>query len=133
VGKSAHTICINLHITPKSLSAKNRQKSAIPQKTFAESMSWATYPTKNIVLCLRTGQCLTNVANSDFYLSKPLYFRPHPGGGGGAGGWGKSFCICKTEQKYVFLAKTQLFFHQLSASQISGHFLSELKDVAFCT
>jgi hypothetical protein len=68
------------------LSTKNRQMLSILRKTSAESMSWVMYPSKNIVLGLRTGQCLKNVA-----ISHGCYIFAHiqVGGGLAAGGGGK--------------------------------------------
>jgi hypothetical protein len=51
VGGSAHTFFKGLY-NSISLSAKNRQKISIPQKSSAVSLSWIMYPSKNVNLCL---------------------------------------------------------------------------------
>ncbi len=48
---SAHTFFKSLQLK-KSVSAQNQQKMSIPRKTFAESLSWVMYPSKNVNLCL---------------------------------------------------------------------------------
>jgi hypothetical protein len=48
---------------------------------------------------------------------------------GGSGGWGGE---AAKQGKSLFMAKIRRFICRLSASQISEHFLPEIKDVAFC-
>ncbi len=49
------------------------------------------------------------------------------GGLGGSGGWGEA----AKQGESLFTAKMRPFIRRLSASQISEHFLPEIKDVAF--
>jgi hypothetical protein len=39
---------------------------------------------------------------------------------------------CSPNRENIFVTEPQMFSCQLSASQISEHFLSEVKDVGFC-
>jgi hypothetical protein len=72
-------------------------------------MSWAMYPSKNIVFFLfyasEQDNVLKMLANRVYYLSWPPHFHQHPVGGGGGGrkraGGGEESCIYKTEQKTV--------------------------------
>jgi hypothetical protein len=43
----------------------------------AKSMCWVMYPSKNVVLCLRTGNVVKTSPNSVYYLLRPPDFCPH--------------------------------------------------------
>jgi hypothetical protein len=60
----------------------------------------------------------------------PAAFSPTPRWGGwvAVGGGGKA---AKQGESH-FMAKMRLFLRRLLTSQTSEHFLSEIKDVAFC-
>jgi hypothetical protein len=94
VGGSAHTSFKDLKLK-KSLSAKNRQKIPIPQKTSAESKSWIMYPSKNFNLCLFYASEQTKVQKrllKVYTISHGRHIFAHiqVGGLGGSGGGGKA-------------------------------------------
>jgi hypothetical protein len=73
-------------------------------------------------------------ANNVFHLSWSIHFCPLPSGEAGQerGAGGKPLYVSTKQGKNLFTAKTQPFIGQLSASQTSEHFLTEVKVVAFC-
>ncbi len=88
----------------KGLSAKNQQKLFIPQKTFAESMSWVPLKKGPFYACfLPQNRPMPEKCGLKVYSisHNRLIFAHIQVGGQGEQGWGKSCWIYKTGRKSI--------------------------------